>query len=137
MAGKWRVCLQRERGASQRTGRRKREKKGGRWEEERRGREWEEWLSVVLAGWKAGQVWVVKALERQSEQAVKKGPGSHTTESALPWPQSCFWKFILAAVWEEKRERRTDRMQGSTLELLSSPRQGGYGDGGGRLSKVI
>ena len=57
MAKKWRVFLQRERGASQRTGRKKREKKGGRWEEERKRREWEEWLSMVLAGWTSGQVW--------------------------------------------------------------------------------
>lgn len=74
-----------------------------------------------------------KALERQTGQTEKKGPGRRTAESGLPWPQSCFWKFILDAVWEEKRKRRKDWMQGSTLELLSSPRQrgdSGYVDGG-------
>lgn len=63
-----------------------------------------------------------KALERPSGQTVRKG--RCTTESGLPWPQSCFWRFILAAIWEEERERRQDWMQGSTLELLSSPRLG-------------
>jgi hypothetical protein len=119
--------------------RKKREKKGGRWEEERKRREVGR-VAFSGSGWLDVRAGVVKALERQSEQTVKKGPGSHATESGLPWPHPCFWKFILSAVWEEKRERRTDRMQGSTLELLSSPGQrgdSGYGDGGGRLSKVI
>lgn len=94
VAGKPRLFLQVGRGLQARGQGGGRGGREGGGEEERR-RKWEEGHSVVPpSGWTLGQVWMAKALERQSGHTVKKDPGSHITEPGLSWPQSCFWKLF-------------------------------------------